>query len=1839
MPDDISFIVPGQAQAASPGAAMLGGRVMASVRVGARRGAGDSVRLTARAGEDVVVLSIENGPTLVLHPHSARDLMRAQTAGDSIRGAAAEASDGDTVAVPAALGWPGLEAGATRGATRGWMGQVLLSAVDIVKGLVMDHGVDIVSAAATKKLDGRVEAGVYALSASALLPLKGSGRKREQLPAVADGGPFLVLIHGTFVDTSSTFAKLWEQHPQVVARLFAHYDQRVFALDHPTMSQSPIANALTLVKAMPKGAKLHLLTHSRGGVVAEVLARACAGKLSDEDLALFADVAGGADGPARDYARHRADLKALVQQAQSKQLQVERVLRVACPARGTLLASRRLDAYLSVLRWGLQLAGLPVVPELVDFLSEVAQRRTDPSELPGLEAMTPDSPVVQWLNRGGEPIAGQLRVLAGDIEGDSLMSWVKTLLSDAFYWTDNDLVVQTRSMYGGAARATAGDHAGASFVLERGAKVSHFNYFANERSVAAVLSGLTEDQPADFRSIGPLSWAGQDASGTRAALAIARSRGPDSDGVSAENRPAVIVLPGILGSNIARDGKRIWLGIRLIGGLKKLAWDRATAPRFTPDGPIATVYDGLIEHLAATHEVIEFSYDWRRPVEDEARRLADVVDAALSKREASQQPVRLLAHSMGGLVSRTLQLERPDVWGRMMARPGARLLMLGTPNFGSWAPMQTLSGDDTFGNTLVAFGGLLDDAGTRAVMAAMPGFIQLQASLTDPALGLGLAATWQKLADDDLQRLRERSTWHDGATQLSVYRWSAPPQAVLDQAVALRRRLDAQAANLGADAQHLLLVVGHDKFTPAGYQLGDDGLEYLDAIDGGDGRVTLASALLPGVRTWSCDVSHGKLPDEPDAFAAYLELLTSGDTRRLPRLEAAGTRSAGPTGSAVAGSADGAAPALVPNRPSRGRRAAEPPSVAGELFGRDTAQADGAKATRLPLCVVNGNLKFIDQPLLLGHYMSGSLSGAEAVVNMLIGGAMGESLGAGLYPAGVGSQQVFANQRVLADEPLARPRPAAVVVIGLGEEGRLRQNELSSSVRQGVMAYAQRESEQRGGGATGFELAATLIGSGGMGIHVGGAAQAIAQGVASANQRLWRNGWPVVSRLSLVELFLDRATEAHRSLAVLAESRPTDFALASVIQPGTGALRRPVDSGYRGAAYDFITAVQRNDEHKRPMIEYTLDTQRARSEVRGQSTQVQLVDELVRVGANSDNRDTQIGRSLFQLLVPVEIEPFLAGAHSIVLQLDKHTARFPWELLDTGDAGQPEGRAREPWAVRTQVLRKLKTEEFREQPLGAGRSGGVLVIGEPACDATRFAELPAARLEAQAVAEVLGAQALLGPDALQAVNALLAQPLRIVHIAGHGEHRDDGSGGVVLSNNTVLGACEIAAMRSVPELVFINCCFIGQIHPDPLVPRNALGAGRAQFAASVAEALICIGVRCVVAAGWAVEDAPAMHFANRFYERLLAGDRFIDAVGAARRAAWEARPTGNTWAAYQCYGDPEWRYVPPDAATASRAAAAVPEVASAPALALVLENEALEARYANAPTRASRNRRLRLLNQLQARHAAEWGGIGAVAEAFGLAYAECGDIDSAIDWYRRAISANDSSASLKAAEQLCNQLARRAGTATSPGPGSDAAAARADIAEAIERLRHLVALHSTVEREQLLGSAFKRLAMIEHGPPSEVALKSAVQHYGKAEAMVRAGLGDDLYYPVMNGIAATLRIAVQQGSAAMALDAVRVEAARQGLQSRLSRSADFWSLAGPIEMRWLDAVSRKRLAAARAGIEQAFAELAQRAAAPRMWASVHDQARFVLEPYAEKADGAERAAATALLKRLKALAA
>ena len=503
------------------------------------------------------------------------------------------------------------------------------------------------------------------------------------------------------------------------------------------------------------------------------------------------------------------------------------------------------------------------------------------------------------------------------------------------------------------------------------------------------------------------------------------------------------------------------------------------------------------------------------------------------------------------------------------------------------------------------------------------------------------------------------------------------------------------------------------------------------------------------------------------------------------------------------------------------------------------------------------------------------------------------------------------------------------------------------------------------------------------------------------------------------------------------------------------------------------------------------------------------------------------------------------------------------------------------------------------------------------------------------MAQALAATPLINPDALAVVNALLAAPLRIVHIAGHGEHHDDGSGGVVLSNGTVLGPREIGAMRCVPELVFVNCCFLGQMSGNEQLQRNPLGADRARFAASVAEQLICDGVRCVVAAGWAVEDVPAMKFAARFYQRLLCGDRFIDAVGAARLAAWEANPRGNTWAAYQCYGDPDWRYADPAAAPVA-AATEVPVLASAPALALMLENEALDARYeipASGPDAAklrTRRRRDRLerLNRLRARYAPLWGGIGAVAEAFGLAYAECDDGSEALAWYERAHGAADGSASMRASEQLGNLRARV----------GEASGDAATIDQAIGLLLQLIALRDTAERRSLLGSAYKRQAMLRSREPANgderESLLAALGAYERAEALCREAGASELHYPSLNIAAVQLRLAMKDGKSAQVAD--RIEQVRAALQAQATTAPDFWSVCGLVELSLLEALAQGRLAAAHAGIRNGFADLAQRVPAPHLWKSVHDQARFLLQPL-DKGTAQDKAA-QAILKQLARLA-
>jgi CHAT domain-containing protein len=1046
-------------------------------------------------------------------------------------------------------------------------------------------------------------------------------------------------------------------------------------------------------------------------------------------------------------------------------------------------------------------------------------------------------------------------------------------------------------------------------------------------------------------------------------------------------------------------------------------------------------------------------------------------------------------------------------------------------------------------------------------------------------------------------------------------------------------------------------------------------------------------ALIPGSRI-GCYGPGGNLPADTvthiDFFSHretvdFLVCALSDKPQPLPRVDPA---SALPDRSllregAAAFAASAAAGSRVPT--------VQPTSL--QKTGREPVIAPKPAQPPLKIIVVNGNLAFEREALLLGHYRASRLTGTEEAVDRLVGCSMSRSLAVGLYPLEPGTQQIFLNTQINRESPQRMPRPKAVIVAGLGEEGKLDAAGLIYTVRQAVIAWAQRTTELDRRAPAVLDLAATLLASGGTGVNAGQAAQRIAQAVYEANQLLAHDkgdgkGWPRVGQLRLIELYLDRASEAWRALKLHAEATPDRYEIADEVAVGTGPLPRPSESGYRGANYDFITAETDGDE-----ITYTLDTKRARSEVRGQQSHGKLLRDLVSTASTALNQDPQIGRTLFKLLVPIEMEAFFSGSGELQIELDAGTAGIPWELLDDDDE--------QPWAIRTKLLRKLRTENFRQQVRDADLEASALVIGEPECPAI-YPRLPAAREEALAVLEFLRRPDILGekaeglisddtakpgPDARAVVNALLERPWRMVHIAGHGELQAENrtAGGVVLSNGAFLGASVIRAMRVVPELVFVNCCHLAARDINQLVgAERPQMRDRVRFAAGVAEELINIGVRCVIAAGWAVNDVAASTFATRFYDALLHGCRFIDAVADARQAAFSR--DDNTWAAYQCYGDPNWYFRGSSAESGASKVECEDEfgVPSEMALKLTLETIIVQTKFQNYNPKTQ----LARVQSLEKRFTPKWGKSGCVAEFFGAAYAEVKSTESAIRWYEKAVNSEDGEASLRAAEQLANLRARLAwetvenarnerdqiarqqretsdakvaanakGTtakAKTAGKRSLAAAdrklratiisARQSVEAATVLLDKLIAVNPTMERESLYGSACKRLALIEAAAGKRAEERKAVEamnlHYQRAAAIGRDTNSPTVFYPAINSLAAEAWLNAGRRER-KGLEKSVVELAQTSLEKKNATDPDFWSVVGQTEIQLYQSLASGKLATSRGSLEKRYLDLHRRVSASWMWSSVYDTTQFALRPYQARASAKECTAAETLLEYLR----
>jgi pimeloyl-ACP methyl ester carboxylesterase len=243
-----------------------------------------------------------------------------------------------------------------------------------------------------------------------------------------------------------------------------------------------------------------------------------------------------------------------------------------------------------------------------------------------------------------------------------------------------------------------------------------------------------------------------------------------------------------------------------------------------------------LEMQLAGFEVELHAYDWRLDLAHTGRLLAEHI-------RSLDTPVILVGHSMGGMVART-------ALGLLPRRFVRRLIMLGTPNFGSYAPVQALRGTYPFVRKMT----LLDPQHSPEYFAAtvfntFPGLYQLL-----PAR----------------RRIRGIDLYDPGAWPETG---PAPDPALLAQVAAAR-------AGLAPADSRMRQIIGFDRRTIVAVRRGAAGFEYELGL-AGDGTVPVALARLPGVPSYFVADWHANLANNPRVIRAVIELAGRGRTAAL----------------------------------------------------------------------------------------------------------------------------------------------------------------------------------------------------------------------------------------------------------------------------------------------------------------------------------------------------------------------------------------------------------------------------------------------------------------------------------------------------------------------------------------------------------------------------------------------------------------------------------------------------------------------------------------------------------------------------------------------------------------------------------------------------------------------------------------------------------------------------------------------------------------------------------------------------------------------------------------------
>lgn len=752
--------------------------------------------------------------------------------------------------------------------------------------------------------------------------------------------------------------------------------------------------------------------------------------------------------------------------------------------------------------------------------------------------------------------------------------------------------------------------------------------------------------------------------------------------------------------------------------------------------------------------------------------------------------------------------------------------------------------------------------------------------------------------------------------------------------------------------------------------------------------------------------------------------------------------------------------------------------------GKATFTGTDHPPIKIDISIKNGDLGYAQYPIVVGHIKGDGIVSSEKAIDRHVGYRLSQLHKAGIYPGNFETSEVFFTES---------SGFRGAVVIGLGASGKLTGQSLAAAYQHGAVNFALKSrDEHHKHGKAEIGISTLLVGSDYAGVSIRTAIRSMIDGISAANQqiRLLNDpSIPVIRYVEIVEQFYDRAILTARFISYLMGGEYEKQLVKKeplTLQKTGGAQKRIPDDYSQDWWYRLqITAVIDNAGNI-AALHYLLMNNSAKADAMQVEVQGEFLEQIIKASVSESHSDDALLKLLFNMLVPNSIKEFTNDRRNILLLLEGRSADIPWEMLFNKEK---DGDL--PISVKSGMIRQLRVDTPFTSVTGSAFDN-ILIVGNPLTNDPGFPSLEGATAEAELVYELMNGtyncNRQIEKPFMDIMKALIDSPYRIMHLAGHGDYDPENPkrSGMILSDGIRLSPAEITKLAYIPELVFINCCHLGKTKQSKILWN--------ELAANLGTEFIKCGVKCVVAAGWAVSDQTALTFAEQFYRHMLDGNEFGEAVKKARAAIYHPAENDNTWGAYQCYGDPFYKFKPTEAAARERKRA-YNDVAE-----MIMEIENLTQQIDPKSTRDNHGKTEAFISRIgELCMIPEWMELPEVIEAIGNCYCELGNTDKAIEHYRRLLSHPSGSYQLESLYRLSRLAVEKASSILIRSPKDKQGSDLLELAHHITDVT--LQLSNTPDKHRLRGGNMKREASIYQAKKRIATLVHARNEYQHAFEM------------------------------------------------------------------------------------------------------------------------------------------